>query len=755
MTENHWQRVQQVFDEAVEHPPEERAALLGEACGDNAELRAEVESLLAYDEETPADFMRPPDPPPHIRPPEVPDGPDPLTGKSIGHYRIKSVIATGGMGTVYEAEQQQPRRIVGLKVMSRYAASRSALRRFQFESQILAHLRHPNIAQVYEAGVHDFEQSRDREGADAGPAGGGWGTSVPYFAMECIPDAKTITQYAEENKLATRDRLRLLAKVCDAVHHGHQKGIIHRDLKPANILVDPGGEPKVIDFGVARATDSDITLATMQTDIGQLIGTVQYMSPEQCDADPHEIDTRSDVYSLGVVLYELLTGALPYDANGSTIVQAAQIIKERSPVPFSRVNPKLRGDVETITLKALEKDRAKRYQSAAALAQDIRRFLNREPIEARPPTTWTRAVRWAARNPVLTTAAACVVVFGLSIAATSALLWYVWSRADYIGISSDGREATLVTVADWKLHTWRSEVPNGFCFAELVRRPLELGGGRLALLCYFDNDIRRQVLRAFNIEQSLTDAEWEAQLTQEWVVPELLACGYTADQFIAELCAVEDVFPERPGKEIIVTHGHMTYSPRAIRVYDLSGNVLYQVWHDGSLSECYWMERARQLVFLGLNCEVPWEERGHIGIKAPHPTVVFALQLHLDDILQDFLRTEPGESSLHPVWYKCLFPAESFGDPDSGFYAALVSPVFGPLGSSVRLTLTSRLDPQARLGWEIDEFGEEIPDTLGPNYNYRRNQQSPAGDRDNLPDLNSFQLAPLPPISSGQRIPPD
>ena len=175
--------------------------------------------------------------------------------------------------------------------------------------------------------------------------------------MEYVPDAKTITQYADESRLAARDRLQLFAKVCDAVHHGHQRGIIHRDLKPANILVDATGEPKVIDFGVARATDSDVVTTTTQTGLGQLIGSMQYMSPEQCDADPHEIDTRSDVYSLGVVLYELLTGELPYEATGSTIVQAVQIIKEHAPRALSAHNPVLCGAKRAHVIKADFADR--------------------------------------------------------------------------------------------------------------------------------------------------------------------------------------------------------------------------------------------------------------------------------------------------------------------------------------------------------------------------------------------------------------
>jgi non-specific serine/threonine protein kinase/serine/threonine-protein kinase len=264
--------------------------------------------------------------------------------KRVGQYHIKRVLASGGMGTVYEATQEKPRRVVAIKLMKQGIASKSALRRFEYESQILARLRHPGIAQIYEAGTH-----RDDSG------------TVPYFAMEYIPHALSLTKYAKDKKLSTREKLDLFTQVCDAVHHGHQKGIIHRDLKPGNILVDSNGQVKVIDFGVARGTDSDMAVTTLQTDIGQLVGTLQYMSPEQCVADPHDIDTRSDVYALGVVLYELLAEKLPYKISSQQIFEGTRIIREQQPTNITTIDKTLKGDIETIIYKALEKDRERRY----------------------------------------------------------------------------------------------------------------------------------------------------------------------------------------------------------------------------------------------------------------------------------------------------------------------------------------------------------------------------------------------------------
>jgi len=393
MTDIQWQQVQELFEQVVELEPDKHAAFLAKACSDDAELRSEVESLLDHDRQASDGFMTPLRPGSGVKSSVEPDDPNSRIGTKIGSFTIKSVLASGGMGTVYEAQQEQPRRIVALKVMRRNIASRSALRRFQFESQILGRLRHENVAQVYDAGMHSEASG-----------------SVPYFAMEYVPDAQTVTEYAEEQGLGTRERLLLFSKICDAIHHGHQRGIIHRDLKPANILVGLSRVPKVIDFGVARSTDSDLSVTTQHTRVGQIVGTMQYMSPEQCDADPQELDTRSDVYSLGIVLYELLTGELPYDASGSTIYQAARMVKEEEPRKLSSINPKLRGDVETIVLKALEKDRDRRYASADELAADLRRCIASEPILARRPSAVYQLRMFSKRHKAIAGAIASVLI---------------------------------------------------------------------------------------------------------------------------------------------------------------------------------------------------------------------------------------------------------------------------------------------------------------------------------------------------------
>jgi tetratricopeptide (TPR) repeat protein len=328
--------------------------------------------------------------------------PDPRT---IGRYRILDILGEGGMGVVYLAEQDQPHRRVALKVVRSDHASSTIARRFERESEVLGRLQHPGIAQIYEAGT---EVRGD--------------AVIPYFAMELVVGVP-ITEYAHAHCPTTRERLALFAKVCDAVDYAHQRGVIHRDLKPANILVDATGQPKILDFGIARITDADVQ-ATQQTSVGEIVGTLQYMSPEQVSADPLEIDTRTDVYALGVMFYELASNRLPYDLSRRVMHDAMRVILLEDPAPLGSVDRHLRGDVETIASKALDKDKTRRYGSARELATDIRRYLANEPILARAPSAAYQLRKFAHRNRALVagvTAAVLALAAGTVVSTVLAL----------------------------------------------------------------------------------------------------------------------------------------------------------------------------------------------------------------------------------------------------------------------------------------------------------------------------------------------
>jgi Tfp pilus assembly protein PilF len=378
--------VEAAFAEALELPAVERTAFLKRRYAQDPELCTEVESMLRVYMEA-GDFL---EPTPSDAARSISTAADvPLRFPShVGKYRIIRLLGEGAMGAVYEAEQEQPRRIVALKVIKPGLASPELLHRFAQESQALGRLQHPGIAQIYEAGAADS----------------GYGPQ-PYFAMESIHGASLI-DYANTVGSTPRERLELMAKVCDAVHHAHQRGIIHRDLKPGNILVDATGQPKILDFGVARATDAD-SRATRQTDVGHLIGTLAYMSPEQVMADSQELDIRSDVYALGVILFELLAERLPYRLSRE-LHKAARVIREEEPPRLGSIRREFRGDIETIAAKALEKEKERRYGSSAELAADIRRYLEEQPIAARPPSAAYQIRKFARRHKTLVLGIAAV-----------------------------------------------------------------------------------------------------------------------------------------------------------------------------------------------------------------------------------------------------------------------------------------------------------------------------------------------------------
>lgn len=292
---------------------------------------------------------------------------DPLLGVDIGGATLIRLVGEGGMGRVYEARQERPSRSVAVKIMRPGFGSRETYRRFLREAEILGKLRHPCIAQIYAAGVCPMA-----------------GTRVPFFIMEYIPDALPVTEYARVHGLRIEERLRMMQMICDAVAHGHQQGVVHRDLKPGNILVDGGGQPKVIDFGVARFEAADFPPVTALTGVGQMIGTLQYMSPEQLSAESSDIDGRADIYSLGVVFHELLANRLPYDISGRGLLDAARVIMEHVPDPHVMALQPEYQTLQGIVAKCLNKDRTLRYASARELTASLANYRANRRVSATP-----------------------------------------------------------------------------------------------------------------------------------------------------------------------------------------------------------------------------------------------------------------------------------------------------------------------------------------------------------------------------------
>jgi serine/threonine protein kinase len=434
------EKIETLFDAALElKSPAERAVFLGRECAGDASLRARLERLLSAHERSQSFFE-------NCRPGlfasedwnigSSTQTAEEETGQRIGPYKLLQKIGEGGCGVVYMAEQDKPvRRRVALKIIKLGMDTKNVIARFEAERQALAMMDHPNIARVFDAAATE--------------------TGRPYFVMELVHGIR-ITDYCDQRKLTPPQRLELFIQVCHAIQHAHQKGIIHRDIKPSNILVthhDGEPVPKVIDFGIAKAIEEKLTDKTLFTIYGHFIGTPAYMSPEQAEMSGLDVDTRSDIYSLGVLLYELLTGKTPFDQTellASGLDEMRRTLREREPhrpstkldtlqtaeltataqrrlVEAPKLQLLLKGDLDWIVMKALEKDRRRRYDTANGLAMDIRRYLEHEPIFARPPSRWYRFEKLVRRNRG-TFAAAAAVALTLIIGLGTATLLLVKER---------------------------------------------------------------------------------------------------------------------------------------------------------------------------------------------------------------------------------------------------------------------------------------------------------------------------------------
>ena len=595
------QRARELFLHAVgKLSPDQWEDYIAEASGGDDELQRQVRQLLQVHREA-GSFLEQPavaivNPSPTLDQP-ITEKP----GSQIGPYKLLQQLGEGGMGVVYMAEQKEPvKRRVALKIIKPGMDTRHVIARFEAERQALAMMDHPNIAKVLDAGATE--------------------SGRPYFVMELVKGLP-VTRYCDEQHLTPKERLELFVPICRAVQHAHQKGIIHRDLKPSNILLalyDGRPVPKVIDFGVAKATGGRLNEKTMFTDLGQIIGTIEYMSPEQAERNQLDIDTRSDVYSLGVVLYELLTGDTPFDKQrlrSAAIDELLRIIREEEPpkpstkLSYSDTLPRVaanrqiepaklgslvRGELDWIVMKALEKDRGRRYETASAFAEDVERYLQDQPVQACPPSIRYRFTKFARRNSGILS---IVLLFGIMLFVGTTLS--IWLAVRETNARMEAARATAQATGR----------------AEQLRRKSYFQLMTLAHADYEANRIRRMVRLLEDCPSDLRGWEWyylshifdQSVRTFAGHADRVTAVAFAPDQTWIATASWDHtvrVFDVATGTNIFVLHGHtghvnsVAISPDGLNVASASADGTIRTWSRQGVQSALTIQAHRE----GVDC---------------------------------------------------------------------------------------------------------------------------------------------------------
>lgn len=563
----------------------------------------------------------------------------------IGRYRILGELGSGGMARVFVAEQASPRRRVALKVLN-IAAADGAATRLQTEAEVLADLSHPSIATVHEFGIW-------REA----------GQLTPYIAMELVPGARSVIAHATENGLALRDRLELMAEVCGALQHAHQRGVIHRDLKPENILVGEDGRPRVIDFGIARLMREDHGLTIDR----QVLGTPHYVSPEQIVNGSSAADVRSDIYALGCVLYELLCGKKVWSEAGDSLAAVVRAALRTEPPAPRSVDASIPKDVEAVILKAISREPAERYQSAHELTEELRRCLRGEPVTARRPGAWTRSMRWLGRHPIVGTVAACCVIASSSLGLTFGAVWWLNMVPHSVEIDSADPRSVLI-------YARSGAVIERLGFGSAVHSAdLFTGGegipGRRLIVVGLSRASEPDGTPLLEVRE--LNRRGRAKIDRGWAWRPAYPMWSAAERpgedrvslFRSNMIAFERVFPDdpTPGPQIVSIARHLPFSPSAIAVHALDGRLLHKVWHDGDLQGLKWLPNQGHFIVVGLNSEVQWSDRERaipFSIDSGSPCVVFAHKPEFDRVT-GLIRPGCPRADVEPMWYKALLLSEA------------------------------------------------------------------------------------------------
>ncbi len=661
MTPERWQNIIQLFQEARDISNEiERKLYIATQCGNDTTLLAEVNILLTNENQSRNRLEEP------ILGTRLDLGitqaidsasSDAETeieiGTTIGLYQLIRNVGSGGMGIVYEAQQNQPQRRVAIKIMRHPSPSRQESHHFRREIEILGKLQHPNIAQVYDAGVYYTDSARNHDQIGR-----------PYFVMELIPDARHIINYAQHHNLNIRQKLKLFCEGCQGVNHGHRKGIIHRDLKPENILIDTDGRPKIIDFGVARVAEiGQLNVTTVRTEIGLFVGTIQYMSPEQCEPVSESellIDTRSDVYSLGIILYQLLCKQLPYDVSTSSVIKAARTVCDTTITRPYEIDRELKGDIDAIIIKSLNHNPDQRYQSAGELGEDIYRHLNGQPVIARPPSFVDQTINHIRRHPILSSSILSLLIAIVIIGSSIIGIWYYGKKPSYIFLDEDSSIAKLYSAGNNILQSWQHVHK-----ANLYKRPAENGYDDIAFIQYQNSPYAAYPNRICLYQYGKMTQDTPILLH----VPESrdywpdfwpdIGIPENVDRYSSTHMLTQDIFPERPGAELVVIHSHVPLFPNAIRIYDLWGNVLYERWHKRCITQLAW-DASRKLLVFASDRNDPFTHYDISDLPPNHLKTIFALRPDLNHQPGTTIIDKNQQLGEGVIWYRYMSPPSTW-----------------------------------------------------------------------------------------------
>ncbi|KAA3606061.1 MAG: serine/threonine protein kinase [Planctomycetota bacterium] len=641
-------RIRSLFLEALEQPAEAQSAFLDKACGEDQSLKEDVLSLLTHDQEdSPLDES-------FMNLGELLIDEEAQVPSQLGAFQVKEQIGHGGMAVVYRGIHQTTGAEVALKILKSGIMSRRSVQRFLLEAKILRLLHHPGIAQVLETGSF-----RSR------------GETRHFFVLELVR-GENLMDYASNQELSLARKLKLFQELCQIVDFAHREGVIHRDLKPANVLVTAEGQVKVLDFGVARVTNAKLATTTMETTQGRIVGTLGYMSPEQCSGD-RAVDPRSDVYSLGVMLYELLSGKPLFDFHGMSLTAAMNQIQKGPPrnleLPAGGQSRSLRG----VIAKALHLDPSFRYDTAASFAEDLQRLSMGKPTTAGQTSFLRDVFFWASRRPTLAVGILGLVITLLSIAITATHIRHIASISYRISVSGQYDEVTLQDNLGNPLYKWKGGIRGSIVKAQLVQPWENQLDQAIILIGYHlhstsDFPGRVCIYSATRPEVPL----WTC--SEQPLRPPEKPDAHPEAKVAMQDILLEDFFPHREGLEFAAIQSLNPFGATAIRIFDFTGRLLYQAWHDGALLSFYWIQNGGILLASGIESSATWKERGVHDLLDPYPRIVLALKIQERPVPpESWLMKNEQFQDKSLLWYKWFGPVKNLSNL-SGLGVGLAPP---------------------------------------------------------------------------------